>query len=428
MGDAITKTNTRRALLALAVAAAALLSGCTSVLDHAEQSTPPFATDTAGQLDAAVGEAMTLSGSSGALVGVWSDAGQWTAAHGTTEIGGSVPMSSGMHFRIGTNTTAMTCTVLLRLVDEGTVALDEPVSDYLPRIVGVTGITLGQLCQGTSGLGSYSPALAGEFVHNPLRTWPARELVSQGLAAPRNGAPGSVWGPSNTGILLLGMALERATGQEWAALYDEHIFHPLGLHDTSYPHAGDVDLPAPHAHGYAAAVGTDGPVCTAITDNTRLSTSMSGVAGGVVSTLADMKTWARALAAGGLLSETAASAQWDTVIEDVTAPTWQHYGLGAEQVGPLRGRTGSIPGFISATLADPDQTLTVVVMLNNSSAGDQFALTLARQLAAIIAEASTEAPTEGERDRSVVLPWSVEQTRAQLAADAACPTVAEIVG
>ncbi|TFC91558.1 serine hydrolase [Cryobacterium sp. TMT3-29-2] len=425
MGDAITKPNTRRRLLvALGVAAAMVLSGCTAGPERADPNDAPIAADIAGRLDSAVGEAMALSGSSGALVGVWSAAGNWTVAPGTTEIGGSAPMSSGMHFRIGTNTTAMTCTVLLRLVDKGKVSLDDLVSTYLPRMVGVTGITLGQLCQGTSGLETYSSVLAGEFVHNPLRTWPAMELIAQGLAAPRNGAPGTVWGPSNTGMVLLGTALERATGQEWSALYDEYIFHPLGLHDTSYPHAGDEDLPAPHAHGYAAQVGADGPVCTDIADITLLSNSMSGVAGGVVSTLADMRIWAGALAAGGLLSETSASAQWNTVTEDLEAPAWQSYGLGAEQVGPLRGRTGSIPGFISATLADPDQTLTVVVMLNNSSAGDQFALTLARQLAAIVAEA----PAEGDTEPSVVLPWTVEQTRAELAADAACPTPAEIVG
>ena len=379
----------------------------------------------AGQLDAAVAEAMTLSGSSGALVGVWSAAGEWTAASGTTEIGGSVPMSAGMHFRIGTNTTAMTCTVLLRLVDKGTVALDDEVSTYLPRIVGVAGVTLGQLCQGTSGLGSYGPVLAAEFVHNPVRSWPAMELVSQGLAAPRSGVPGSHWSQSNTGIVLLGMALERATGTKWPALYDQYIFHPLGLHDTSYPHAGDLDLPAPHAHGYAATVGVDGPVCTSITDSTLLSSSMSGVAGGVVSTLADMKIWSSALAAGSLLSETATDAQWATVPEDVAAPSWKRYGLGAEQIGPLRGGSGSIPGFISATLADPDEALTVVVALNNSSAGDQFALALARRLAAIMAQA----PAEDAGEPSwAPLPWSDDQARSDLGAAGACPTPADIVG
>ncbi len=401
-----------------------MLSACTSAQGRPEENTAPLSADITGQLHAAVSEAMAQSGSSGALVGVWSADGKWTAALGTTEIDGSTPMSSEMHFRIGTNTTAMTCTVLLRLVDTGTVALDDHVSTYLPRIVGVEGVTLGQLCQGTSGLGTYSSVLAGEFVHNPLRFWPTMELVSQGLAAPRTGAPGSVWGPSNTGILLLGMALEQATGEGWAALYDEYIFHPLGLHDTSYPHAGDVDIPSPHAHGYAAEVGVSGPVCTAIIDNTLLSNSMSGVAGGVVSTLVDMKTWAGALAGGSLLSETSAAAQWETVTEDLATPSWMRYGLGAEQVGPLRGRSGSIPGFISATLADPDQTLTVVVALNNSSAGDQFALTLARQLAAIIAQT----PVDGQNDPSGALPWSVEQTQADLAAEAACPTVAEIIG
>ncbi|MBC7443242.1 MAG: beta-lactamase family protein [Ramlibacter sp.] len=371
------------------------------------------------RLDAAVADAMARSGSSGALVGVWADGiGDWESAPGTATIGGTDPMSTSMRFRIGTNTTAMTCTVLLRLVEEGTVAFDDPVSTHLSRLIGVGDITLGQLCRNTSGLAGQSTERVAQFVNNPTRSWPALELVSDGLSAPRAGLPGGTWVQSSTGIVLLGMALEQATGNDWPALYREYIFNPLNLADTSFPETGDLSIPGPHPHGYAAQRSADGQAdCASVLDDTELSTSMTGVAGGVVSTLADMRTWADALAAGSVLTEASADSQWTTVAEDASAPAWRRYGLGAEQLGTLRGRAGAIPGFISATLSDPAGALTVVVALNNSSAGGNFALAVARQLAAITAGAAA-----GEDKAPLLtLPWSEEAARTDLESGTVCP-------
>ena len=62
----------------------------------------------------------------------------------------------------------------------------------------------------------------------------------------------------------------------------------------------------------------------------------------------------------------------------------------------MRGGAGAIPGFLSATLSDPESGLTVVVMVNDSSAGAEFALALAQRLAAIAAEA----PADGRTGRT----------------------------
>lgn len=418
-------------MFALALGACLLLSACTDPAgakpDGHGQVDTPLATAVTHRLDAALADALELAGASGAIAGVWAPwSGQWIVSRGTTTIGGSTPVSTDMRFRIGTNTTSMTCTVLLRLVDAGRVKLDDPVTAYLARGAGLEGITLGQLCQNTSGLADYHPALEPQFVNNPTREWPQLEVVSSGLAATRSTPPGGAWAQSSTGIVLLGMALQAATRQDWPSLYRQYILGPLGLADTSFPASNDLSIPGRHPHGYAAAIGPAGaPVCATVRDATELSNSMDWVAGGAVSTLADMKAWAQALAEGSLLSASAAKAQWETVPRGGASPLWQRYGLGAEQLGPLRGQAGAIPGFLSATLADPASGLTVVVMLNNSTSGADFALTVARRLASIAAKS----PAVGSAKAPLLeLPWSEAQTVTAMKAAAICAPPAAPAG
>jgi len=385
---------------------------------------PPGITE---KLDAALDDGLALSGSSGALAGVWAPwAGDWVAAPGTTTKTGDEPMTTDMAFRIGTNTTAMTCTVLVRLVEEGLVRLDDPVSSYVGRGAELEGITLGQLCRNTSGLADYYPALAAQFVANPTRQWPPREILATGLAGERGTVPGGAWSQSSTGIILLGLALESATRQDWRSLYRKYIFEPLGLSQTSFPASDDLRLPDPHPHGYAAADNTAGtPACDRPRDATELSNSVSWVAGGVVSTLADLRTWARAFAEGSVLSEKSTDAQWATVPQGASSPLWQRYGLGGQQLGPMRGQAGAIPGFLSATLVDPASGLTIAVMLNNSTAGPAFVQALARRLASIAAKAPSRGAAEAPMIR---LPWSAEQAAETMRTGRACPAEATAAG
>ena len=392
-----------------------------------EQATGTLAPDTVAALDAALADGMALAGASGAIAGVWVPwAGRWLASPGTAgaqtdpETGraaGGGPLSAEMSFRIGTQTTAMTCTVLLRLVDEERVGLDDPVTQYLTRQPGVDGITLRQLCQHTSGLGQ--ARLDTQFVANPTRPWPTLELVSAGLGTARAGPPGRVWSRSDAGIHLLGMALQSATGDDWATLYRRYVFDPLGLTNTSYPGARELGLPGAHPHGWTAAPDAAGrPDCSRMLDITRLSPSIAGVAGGAVSTLGDLRAWSQALAVGTLLEPATAREQWTTVPE-AGKPYWRRYGLGAEQVGPMRGSAGEIPGYLTATLTDPMSGLTVVVMVNDSTAGSEFVLDLARRLTAIAAQA----PAEGDEQavQPLTLPWSAEDAAAAMRATAVCP-------
>lgn len=414
-------------VVGLAAVAAVVLSACApganAVDSLYEQVDGPLPADTVTQIDEIVAAAMALSASPGAIVGVWAPwAGEYLTAQGTTTPGGNVKMTPDMHFRVGGTSSSMACTVLLRLVDEGTVSLSDPVQQYVQNIPGIGPVTLGQLCQGTSGFDDYLGPLDTHFLMNPTREWAPLELVSSGLAGTPLGEPGTVWSPSETGVNLLGIALAQLTHKTWAELYRQYIFEPAGLDETSFPDAGVTAIPAPAASGFhTMALPEGGLDCEAPRDESALSNSMSWVAGGVVSTADDLHHWGQALASGVLLSAKSAEAQTATVPLGGSAQSWQGYGLGVMKVGPLLGHSGQIPGFVSAMLTDPASGLTVVVMLNNSTVGDDFALHLAQRLASIASKlpaATGEAATA--KAPSIELPWSEQQMGEALAAVAIC--------
>ncbi|HXH36279.1 MAG TPA: serine hydrolase domain-containing protein [Plantibacter sp.] len=421
----MTAPATRRRRLAALITAAAVataLAGCSgpsvSDTDFPDQVSGALSGDTTDAITAAVESAIVQSGSSGAIVGVWAPwAGSYTAGVGTTEPGGETKMDPSMVYRIGDTTRPMTCTVLLELVDEGKLKLSDKVQETLPQIQGIEGITYQQLCQNTAGLGSYTPALNTQFVTNPTRNWSMAEILANGLASGTRTAPGALFGSSDTGYILLGMALEELTGQSWQSLYDHYVYSPLGMSKSSFPGATNVDLPGAHPNGYTTPRLPDGTYqCDVPTDETKLSSSMVWTAGGVVSSVDDLRAFTQSFASGSLLNDSTYKKQWkDPVSLGEDQPAWKTFGIGGIQLGPLRGQAGSIPGSLSAAFSDPTSGLTVVVMLNNSTLGAGFVQALAMQLASIGAKA---APASGQKAPEIQLPWSEQQMAEQLAASA----------
>ena len=242
MGDRNGGWRRRRTVVAALAAALALtVTACTGGgVDPARQFAPvevEFDEELVTQLDAVLDQAIALSGSSGGVAGVWAPwAGSWTGASGTERLAeGSRPATTNTPFHLATLTAEVTCIVFLRLVEVGTVALDDQVTEYVDRVPGLEGITLEQLCRHTSGLTDYYPGLESHFITNPERVWPANELLATGLANARTGEPGEKWSYSRTGILLLGMALEAATGRTWNDLAKQIVSDPLGLDATTCP-------------------------------------------------------------------------------------------------------------------------------------------------------------------------------------------------
>ncbi|PFG30241.1 D-alanyl-D-alanine carboxypeptidase [Paramicrobacterium agarici] len=368
-------------------------------------------------IDEAVNHAIAASGSTGAIAGVWAPwAGVNLKGYGVTEIDGDTEVTSDMAFRIGANTRPMTCTVLLALADEGVVAVDDKVSEYLPTTVGVEGLTLEHLCQGTSGFGDYRANLDKSFIQNPERVWYPTELYNDGMAT-HEATPGESFSPAATGYVLLGQALQSATGKTFAKLYEQYVFAPLGLENTSLPSPTDVELPDESLHSYESLTVSGKPQCDKPYDQSKQSSSLGFTSGGVVSTAQDLHAFSQAFAQAKLFSDEAAKHQEKTRAISDDAASWIEYGFGTYHYGPMYGQAGDVPGFITAALSDPASGLTVVVMLNNSTAGGSLALSLAMQLASygskLPAASGSDAP-------SIDLPWSAEQMNQQVSDKAVC--------
>ncbi|MDR5699372.1 serine hydrolase domain-containing protein [Agromyces aerolatus] len=416
MGRSSGRRKGRVAGAAGALVVAFALGGCTGGTidpgEHFGAVDETIAGDTATALQQVLDDAVILSGSSGGLAAVaapW--AGEWRGVTGSVGFDeGSPAVEPEQTFHLAGVTSEITCLLLLKLVDTGAVALDDPVDDYVTDIPGLDGITLEHLCRHTSGLADYYPQLRVHFMQNPGRVWSPIELISSALAAPRTGAPGQTYAYSRTNLLLLGVALERTTDRTWSDLVREYVAGPLGLTGTTLPAPSVLEQPG-LIGAYAARPGPDGaPDCAARLDSSLQSSSMGGAAGGARSQLDDTVRLSQALASGVLLTEHTAREQWTTAAVPGADP-WVSQGIGGMAYGPLRGLASEATGALTAAFTDPGTGLTVVVALNNSSSGQDFVRETAFALASI---ASKTAAVSGETQPLVELPWSVDQAKQRM--------------
>lgn len=397
--------------LALSLALVACSDDPPVELDVPAQADGAFADATQQQLEDAVDNAMASTGASGAIIGVWAPwSGSWVAGVGTQEVGGGAPVTADMEFRIAQVTRPMTCDVLYAVAAEGKLTLEDSISQYVPGLAGLDAVTLGQLCDGTSGIGSYSTQLRSLWASNPTREWDPRELASYGVGQPREADPGVAFRDSDAGYVLLGLALERVTGLSASELIAQYVTDPLDLTATRLP--GDAAA-APAASGavlqghLSAAVAGGKFDCTTQTDLTELSASIGYTDSGVVSNVHDVHRYLQALVTGALATDDAAKDRFtDPLAVSVKSPSWNTADGGAYLAGSLIGQFGSVPGYATAAYADPETGLAVVVVLNNSAGGGARANYLAWELAAIASKAPAAA---GEIAPEAGLPWTAEQ-------------------
>jgi D-alanyl-D-alanine carboxypeptidase len=312
--------------------------------------------------------------------------GSWSQAFGTGTLGASTQITPDDHFRIGSNTKTFTGTVILQLVDEGKLGLDDPVSKYQPEVPNGENITIRQLLNMTSGLFSYTEdeGFNQTLDTEPQKMWEPKELVEIGFKHQPDFSPGDGYHYSNTNFVLLGMIIEQLTGQPLEKEYQERIFVPLGMSDSLLPERSSALIPDPHPRGYMYQTNVESLKTSVLEgekaeqanksageprDVTDENPSWGWAAGGGISTVNDLKIWAKADATGQLLSPQTQKERLSWV-SPPPSPEVQ-YGLAiAEFPGSFIGHDGQIPGFNSFVGYQPQKDATVVVVTNVYSAPD----------------------------------------------------------
>ena len=400
------------AAAASAAALALVLAGCSGEADVTY--TPPpqvegaLPEDTVAQMQAAVDNAISASGASGAIVGVWVPwSGEWVAATGTQAQGDDTEVTTDMSFRIADTTRLMTCDVLYGMADDGLIELDAPVPDYVSGVADLKDITLLDLCNGTAGIGSSEEKMKSAWLTTPERVWAPLELAAFGLGQEAS-TPHTAYRDSDAGYLLLGLALERASGKSAAALINEYVTDPLDLENTRLPGA----RPAAASDGAVLRGNTLTPVeggydCTAPIDVSVASASMGYTDSGAVSTIEDLGTYVQATAAQALRAKDAEPARFGTPLPvSASSPSWYQATGGAFVVGSMIGQQGWVPGYATSAYSDPATGFTVAVTLNNSASGSSIAAYLAWELAAIASKAPA---ADGQTAPDFGLPFTAQQ-------------------
>src|SRR5215469_3204932 len=272
------------------------------------------------------------------------------------------PMRPQDRVRIGSVTKTFTATVVLQLAAERRLSLNDSVQKWLPGVITGHGyhpaqITVRQLLQQTSGIRDYTSAPGFLTEANLAKTWQPQQLVDIAL---RLGPPVHGWLYSDTNYILLGMIIQKVTGQSPVTEISRRILAPLGLHDTSFP-LTSKQMPAPYAHGYYGRI-----------DVTHLvSPSVSWTAGAMISTVDDVARFYQALLTRRLLPPAQQRELLDTIpVDDPGELFAEHYGLGIYRVqlpcGTAWGHDGGYPGgFKTFAYTSPDGSRQAVMVYND---------------------------------------------------------------
>jgi D-alanyl-D-alanine carboxypeptidase len=334
-------------------------------------SGPPLA----AQLDAAIGQTMTNMSIPGVIVGIWGPAGEYVRTFGVADKAAHTPMQADFYSRIGSVTKTFTVTALLQLVDQGKVTLDDPISKYIPGVPSGDQITLREMAQMQSGLATYDDvaAFAESYIADPHQSFTPTQLVAYALDQPLQFPPGTRYQYCNTNIVLLGLVVEKLSGQRLPDYISEHILGPLNMTHTSFPTT--AAFPGPHAQGYTAIEGSG-------QNATDWNPSWAWGAGNMISTLADMRIWAHALTTGTLLQPETQRQRLDTSVP-MNAEKSASYGLGIFNDGGWTGHTGVIFGYQTAVFYLP-QAQTTLVFFANTDVPHEVGTALARAITSVI--------------------------------------------
>ncbi len=302
-------------------------------------------------------------------------------AVGTTQYGGGAPLSTNALWQIGSNTKAFTAVILLQLEAEGRLSINDPVGTWLPQYPAWQHITIRQLLDMTSGIPDYAnqPAFEAALLGDPSAHFTTAQLVSYVAALPLGPAG---YNYSNTDYILAQMIIERVTHDSYASQLTRRIIDPLGLRSTCLaPYTCPLSDAAQMPAGYLYIAGV--PPSLLGQAMPPLALTWAQGAGGIVTSLADLTTWDRALYQGQLLPppqqqqlESLVSESTGQPIPQTTIADPVGYGLGVEQAtssltGTIWEYEGESFGYRVFHLYVPSSGMIIALAVNSAtSAGN----------------------------------------------------------
>jgi CubicO group peptidase (beta-lactamase class C family) len=280
------------------------------------------------------------------------------AGYGYANLEGRTPIDADTAFRLASVSKQFTAMAVMLLAEEGRLAYDDPVSEYLQSLSPYPGVTFRHLMTHTGGLPEYYDVIdtSGGMPSN------ADALALLGTMDGTVFTPGERYEYSNPGYDMLASLVAEVAGQDFPRFMRARIFAPLGMRGTLVHDHTRPEVPH-RATGYAPDESGEGYVPD---DDDPLNGIVGS--GGVYSTLNDLYRWDQALYGETLVSRAALEAAFTPArLNDGTAVD---YGFGwriEEHDGHLRVRHGgSWVGFRTHIARCPAERFTVIILSNRA--------------------------------------------------------------
>jgi CubicO group peptidase (beta-lactamase class C family) len=283
------------------------------------------------------------------------------SGYGLANIEHGVAVKRDTLFQSGSLGKQFTAAAVLMLVERGSLALEDPISRYLPPGPPEWApITVRELLDHTSGI--HDSEEDGGEVFDLRREYSDDEIIAVAHSYPLNFVPGSHWKYNNMGYVLAGIIMTRRTGAFYGEFLRQHLFGPLGMHTARI--ISDSDIVPHRAAGYVRTP-------SGLRNQDFVSASLNATAdGSLYLSLDDWSAWIAAMDRGGLLSKASWNALWKrTRLSDGQVTEhgfcFDHITLNGNDVLEF---DGTWQGFRSAIERDPTSGLTVVVLENLAQA------------------------------------------------------------
>jgi CubicO group peptidase (beta-lactamase class C family) len=276
--------------------------------------------------------------------------------YGYADLAKKTPITSEIKFRIGSVTKQFTAAAILKLAEQGKLAITDPLARYFPEIPNAEKITLRHLLTHTSGLHSYTDR--PEFFLQVAKAIKPGELIASMQKDAPEFAPGTNFKYCNSGYFLLGEIVAKVSGQTLGDYLRTTFFEPLKMGDTGiYVNSAP---PEGAAVGYAVNNDTAAPALD-------WDMSWAGGAGAIYSTVGDLFRWTEALEGGRVLAPDS--------LKQMTTPNplpagvdGLNYGFGLVisdiQRLPAIWHNGGLQGWSSNLVWFPQQKVTLVALAN----------------------------------------------------------------
>ncbi len=323
-------------------------------------------------------EALAASGAPAVAGAVFSgDAVLWQGVAGVRRAGSEDKALIGDKWHIGSNTKAMTAAVFQRLVEQGIVKAGATLAELFPGMAidpALAGLSADDLSGHRAGLQD-APVIGRPWLmtarddKRPLNVQRA-DLAALALGAPPPGAVGA-FAYANINFIVLGAAIEAATGKTWEAAMQAEMFAPLGMASAGF---GAPPDPAPWGHMGGQPM-EPGPYA----DNP----AALGPAGTVHVSLADYGKWLQAIlnkGAGWLDAASVAAMTAPPAEGEVYRRGWGLIPTRPWAGGPVLAHEGSNTMWHATALIAPVRGIAIATMSNDETSGAKACQHLAQML------------------------------------------------